>query len=532
MTTNRAPRRSRALDEPPHVKPEEQLGAPSVAKPKPLRQRPRSADQKGMRDSSSSEHDITPDTTSREPDVKPEVKPARPRNSGKRKREPGMTAHSREGVRATEPYMFFARLAAELLESEDCEEFRQPVLKKYKPRDVPDYRSVITTPMDLGTINSRISSTAYIKEYDHGRFRFDEVSCGKDVMLVFENCMTYNQDTSDIFKLARKLKESVNQELNERDAKKASLADFKVRREQERRRRVEAEEKAKTSAEQAAYTAAALSRTKKEAEQAKRKRELEIKQRDIEWQKRLKVEKEAAVQQAVKELIATNKVSISPSAVGLSGPATADMTAAAAAAAVSAAVHGQGEASVPAMPPIPDEETGDENAKIANTSSVSSDEHEGFGGDISFAFVSTKGMEKKRGRKSTRVTDLETQHESLMKRRKGILERAMELEKFKQVQMTFNEKKVLCDDVAELDFIRMKGVVDILSRGMNRPDMMSEVEIDMDVDHVDNAVLREIQFFLKNPSITTAKDGLRKLEANIADIETKLVHIRYQKVNS
>lgn len=178
---------------------------------------------------------------------------------------------------------------------------------------------------------------------------------------------------------------------------------------------------------------------------------------------------------------------------------------------------------------------GDEGDELSEDGS---DEEEGAedldlqGGDISFTFVSTDGLEKKRGRKSVRVMELEAQHDNLMKRRRVMVELALELEKRRHVEMPFLEKKKLCEEAAALDYVRMKGVVDILARGMSRPDYVNEVEIDLDIDAVDNSVLREIQYFLKNPAAMTAKESVRQVESQITEIEAELVELRYQKALS
>lgn len=186
-----------------------------------------------------------------------------------------------------------------------------------------------------------------------------------------------------------------------------------------------------------------------------------------------------------------------------------------------------------------DEDSDDDDGK-ANSSGASSVEDEDIdeddldqqGGDISFTFIGTEGMEKKRGRKSVRVIELEGQHDSLMKRRRVMMELSVELEKRRQLEMPYLEKKKLCEEAAALDYVRMKGVVDILARGMGRPDLLNEVEIDLDIDYVDNSVLREIQYFLKNPAAMTAKESVRQVETQISEIEQELVDLRYQKASS
>jgi Bromodomain extra-terminal - transcription regulation len=170
-------------------------------------------------------------------------------------------------------------------------------------------------------------------------------------------------------------------------------------------------------------------------------------------------------------------------------------------------------------------------SKLAQTSSVSSDEHEVAVAEPAFTFVSTVGMEKKRGRKSALVQDLELKHEQLLKRRKLLQDSASSLEKLKKIQMTLEDKATLCDRVAVLDFVGMKVVVDIIARGMNRHDILNEVEVDMDINGIDNGVLREIQAFLDNSTVIAALGTLRNVEEELAEVEAQIVDIRYHKVS-
>lgn len=58
-----------------------------------------------------------------------------------------------------------------------------------------DYPTLIKKPMDLGTIKKKIKNQEYSTLY----------ACGDDVRLVWNNCMTYNADGSDFYKLAQSL---------------------------------------------------------------------------------------------------------------------------------------------------------------------------------------------------------------------------------------------------------------------------------------------------------------------------------------
>ena len=72
--------------------------------------------------------------------------------------------------------------------------FLEPV--DWKSLGLTDYLKVIKTPMDLGTVSSKLSSAAYpsIETFF------------EDLFLIWSNCMTYNADGSEVFKLALSMK--------------------------------------------------------------------------------------------------------------------------------------------------------------------------------------------------------------------------------------------------------------------------------------------------------------------------------------
>lgn len=405
-----------------------------------------------------------------------------PKRPMKRKRD---YAATKAGVHGLEAFTFYQELVTNLISNPECEDFLMPVLELWTDDQVPFYRERIKQPMDLGTIKDKLRDDAYVVQDKVNEFHFDTEACGRDLRLVFENCMDYNDPDSGLHAIAKSLLDNLNKHISERERRvnqEIESALKKAKRDSERRRRKKAEEVAAAAAEGAKRAQLQLEKLKREAEEAERKRQLELKKKEAEWQQRMEAEKQAAVAAAVQEALAKQRKEVPRS------------------------------------------------ARLVNTSSISSDEHEQGTGEVTFAFVSTAGMEKKRGRKSGLVMELESRHEELMKRRKAMVDASVELEKLKQLEMTYNEKRKVCEEVAELDFVRMKAVVDIIARGMNRPDILNEVEIDLDIDHIDNVVLREVQYFLQNPVAATAKDALRKVEADITNIESRLVSIRYQKV--
>jgi hypothetical protein len=74
------------------------------------------------------------------------------------------------------------------------EPFREPV--DWKGLGLVDYPQLISQPMDLGTIKAKLKKREYKVPME----------LHKDVTLVWTNCMTYNQDGSDFYKLAASLK--------------------------------------------------------------------------------------------------------------------------------------------------------------------------------------------------------------------------------------------------------------------------------------------------------------------------------------
>ena len=113
-----------------------------------------------------------------------------------------------------------------------------------------------------------------------------------------------------------------------------------------------------------------------------------------------------------------------------------------------------------------------------------------------------------------------------------LVDLTLELERAKMKEVSMEEKLKLCKDVAALDFVRMRAVVDILALGTNQPSLLAKVEVDIDIASVSNVVLREIQYFLFSPTAMTLKDELRVIEAKIATIKSQLVQISFQKVSS
>lgn len=76
----------------------------------------------------------------------------------------------------------------------NTEPFREPV--PWKEIGLVDYPTVIKHPMDFGTIKKKLKKRQYNTLY----------AVNEDVRLIWSNCMTYNADGSDFYKLAEALK--------------------------------------------------------------------------------------------------------------------------------------------------------------------------------------------------------------------------------------------------------------------------------------------------------------------------------------
>lgn len=89
----------------------------------------------------------------------------------------------------TESLRKMAKIVNNLMARADCEPFREPV--DWKALELYDYPKIIKKMMDLGTIKRKLEKGKY----------GDAAECADDVRLVWKNCMTYNADGSDFFRL-------------------------------------------------------------------------------------------------------------------------------------------------------------------------------------------------------------------------------------------------------------------------------------------------------------------------------------------
>jgi len=86
-----------------------------------------------------------------------------------------------------------SKVLQSMIQRSDTEPFRVPV--DWKGMGLFDYPTLIKKPMDLGSVKRNINARKYKSIPE----------AAEDIRLVWTNCMTYNQDGSDFFLLAKNL---------------------------------------------------------------------------------------------------------------------------------------------------------------------------------------------------------------------------------------------------------------------------------------------------------------------------------------
>lgn len=101
--------------------------------------------------------------------------------------------HRRDDIREDLPLHNVAlqELLGEVMRHADAWAFIRPVQKT----EVPDYYDVITKPMDFGTIKYKLNMGKYS----------NDSQLMEDVVLVFENCNTYNDSDAEVYKCGMRL---------------------------------------------------------------------------------------------------------------------------------------------------------------------------------------------------------------------------------------------------------------------------------------------------------------------------------------
>jgi len=96
-------------------------------------------------------------------------------------------------ARLSEPLQECANILKFFQSRPDADAFTEPV--DWEAFGLLDYPEIITHPMDLGTVQTKLEDGKYAAPSDFA----------KDMRLVWKNAMTYNRPDSDIFETAEKL---------------------------------------------------------------------------------------------------------------------------------------------------------------------------------------------------------------------------------------------------------------------------------------------------------------------------------------
>mmetsp|Transcript_7545 Transcript_7545/g.15869 ORF Transcript_7545/g.15869 Transcript_7545/m.15869 type:complete len:217 (-) Transcript_7545:745-1395(-) len=89
-----------------------------------------------------------------------------------------------------------------LAQRNDSEPFREPV--NWREIGLFDYPQIVKKPMSLSDVKAKIAS---------GQYR-SPAECAEDVRLIWSNCMLYNQDGSEFYKLAKKFANRFEEKFN------------------------------------------------------------------------------------------------------------------------------------------------------------------------------------------------------------------------------------------------------------------------------------------------------------------------------
>lgn len=97
---------------------------------------------------------------------------------------------------------FCSRVVKEMLEDDQCYSFSKPVTELWDISELPGYFDKVKKPMDLGTCLENLQNEQFKSEKTS---IFDFRLLVENVHLVFKNCMEYNDSSTDLAKLARRL---------------------------------------------------------------------------------------------------------------------------------------------------------------------------------------------------------------------------------------------------------------------------------------------------------------------------------------
>lgn len=435
-------------------------------------------------------------------------------------------AKAMEVVQTSTGYVFFSELVDRLYARPEAESFRQPVFELWTEDAVPGYREIIETPMDLGTIKKSLRDGLY-NTYRGNHWELDENAVERDIALAFQNCMLYNEEGSDLYNDAKNLLNLAKENFKERRKEREREAAEKDRLKRERRAAQDRERRARQKKEREHREA--LLRKKEEIAREKRR----IKEKERKEKQRLEKLKQEEEERARREAEEQRLREEAERKVREEDLERSRM--------VMALPNGKRALETPTAQDgmQPGKKKRRRAADERSTSSISSDEAAEIEEkmdlvetdevrDLVITFVSTKGLDKKRGRKSAVAQRLEAEHEDLMRKRRLILDHKAEFEKRKLVEMTDAEKDEICKKVNTASFIVMHEICKLIAAELNDPSILQEVEIDVDLAQMSNDSLREMQMLLEDPVRYKLKGEMPETEKKLADIEAEYIGLRYQ----
>lgn len=108
------------------------------------------------------------------------------------------------------------QVVKDMIKHKDGWPFDRPITKA----DAPDYHLHIKTPMDLGTIKSRLNDMHYTKNQQ----------VIEDIRLVFNNCYSYNMEDAEEYGCAERLERYFDKQLKSHGLEETANSRSKKRR--------------------------------------------------------------------------------------------------------------------------------------------------------------------------------------------------------------------------------------------------------------------------------------------------------------
>lgn len=466
----------------------------------------------------------------------------------------GRAREELDAVRHGEPMARALSLVDGLLADPAADAFARPVLEMWSIDEVPGYAEVVPEPMDLGTVRKNTKSLEYIHDVG-GVIDFDDNRFVADVRKVFRNCMAYNDSKSEFYRIAKRMLAQVGRKFKPRlvadesessdDAHAHADADADADADANAHEEMESEESSEGYEEEEDEEGGEEPLERSDERRTKRARVEPPEKKSptpraaAAAEATARAEAAKAEAKAIAEQLAAEKTAKAAKAKAARKAAQARELAEVLASAVSTAADSSSLMKAP-KPPKGKAKIGRprSDAKAAAGivgSSISGDEVERGvveSDGVNFLFVSTDGLQRRRGRKSALVQDLENKHDVLTKRRKILLDSKATLEANTRIPLTVMEKTSLCDSVAVLDYVRMAAVVNIIAQGMGCKEILDKPEVDMPISNLSNAVLRRIQSYLEAPAVIASLGTLGDIDQEIADIESTIVSVRFARVSA